>query len=57
MDNKEISNGAIENGRVLIDRLEQWYRFSDQSDRLLADCAEWIELKMCFEYMVDSLNK
>ncbi|APQ14713.1 hypothetical protein BJP27_24385 (plasmid) [Pseudomonas oryzihabitans] len=48
----EYPAGAIENGRTLLDRLEQCYGFRDAQGHLLANCAEWLEARLCFEHLV-----
>ncbi|WP_295487907.1 hypothetical protein [uncultured Pseudomonas sp.] len=52
----EYPAGAVENGRVLMGRLEQWYTFADDQGHALTMCKEWLDLKECFEHMADSLN-
>lgn len=52
----EIPVGAIENGRVFMQRLEEHYKFECDGGSL-ANCQEWTELKRCFEHMAESLRK
>jgi hypothetical protein len=48
--------GAIENGRVYIERLERDYQFNCEAGPLTL-CSDWIELVRCFEYMADYLGR
>lgn len=52
----EYPAGAVENGRTLMSRLEQWYTFADDQGHALAMCKEWLDLKECFEHMADALS-
>jgi hypothetical protein len=52
----EIPAGAIHNGRVLADRLEQNYGFECESGSL-AMCSEWQEFRACFEHLANALQQ
>ena len=43
--------GAIHNGRVAIERLENTYEFQEQKGHKLALCSDWQEVVCCFEYL------
>lgn len=47
-----VPEGAIVNGRTLIDRLEHHYQFACEGGSL-AMCSEWQDLVRCFEHLAD----
>ena len=54
--NEELAIGAIENGRELMRRLENFYSF-EYDGGPLANCTEWQELRLCFEHLaMNALN-
>lgn len=53
----EFPEGAIENGRVLIDRLENHYLFADEHNHGLAKCWDWEQLQRCFEHLAEYAGK
>jgi hypothetical protein len=54
--NEELAIGAIENGRELMRRLENFYSFECDGGPL-ANCTEWQELRLCFEHLaMNALN-
>jgi hypothetical protein len=44
--------GAIVNGRVYADRLEQEYKFECEAGPLHL-CADWVEFRRCFEWLAE----
>ena len=49
----EFPAGVIENGRVLIDSLENHYLFADEHNHGLAKCWDWQQLQRCFEHLAE----
>ncbi len=47
--------GAIENGRIFAEQVENLYKFKEDNGHDLSVCYEWTEFKRCFEYMADYL--
>jgi hypothetical protein len=45
--------GAVENGRIFADRVEQLYAFKDEYGHPLTNCADWQELRKCFDYLAE----
>jgi hypothetical protein len=50
---RQLPNGAIENGRAFMERVEQLYNFTDEHGHQLANCSDWQEFVKCFEYLVE----
>lgn len=44
--------GAVHNGRIFMDRLEEDYSFECEAGPL-SGCAEWQELKRCYDAMAE----
>lgn len=50
---RQVPNGAIENGRAFMERVEQLYDFTDGHGHQLANCSDWQEFVKCFEYLAE----
>ena len=53
---QEQPAGAIENGRTLIERLENNYDFACEAGDLRR-CSDWNDLKMCFELLAQHVSE
>lgn len=53
--NDEVPIGAVENGAVFLNRIEQDYNFECDAGSI-AICSDWIELRRCFEVMSDYIR-
>lgn len=54
MQTPGIPEGAIYNGRVFMDRIEQEYR---ESNHPISHLYAWQQLKDCFEHLVEHLRE
>jgi len=52
----ENIDGAVHNGRIFMDRMENHYQFTDEHDHKLENCHTWHEVKRCFNFIIDSMQ-
>ena len=50
----DYPSGAVVNGQTCIERIESFYKFSEEHGYTLAMCADWQNLKQCFNYLADT---